>query len=181
MLKRFNLVASTYRGRENELLSELWYFLRELGDPNASASTTGLPGLVVLHTRLDPFKVVEEVEERVRQEPWYFRYLLKLVPVEVCVPADIESIREVAVKLARQRIGESETYKIEVRKRLTDLRRRDIIEAIASDLSNKVNLEKPDKIVLVEVIGQVAGVAVIEPRHVVSVQRIRRESSRDVL
>ena len=53
MLKEFNLVVSTYRGRENDCISELWYFLRELGDPRVEASKTGLPGLIVAKTSLN--------------------------------------------------------------------------------------------------------------------------------
>ncbi|MCD6358316.1 MAG: THUMP domain-containing protein [Thermoproteales archaeon] len=181
MLDEFNLVASTYRGRENELLSELWYFLRDLGDSRARASTTGLPGLTVLYTKLDPLRVVEEARERVRREPWYFRYLLKLVPIEVCIPAELEAIRRAALELAAKKLREGETYKVEVRKRLTTLSRRELIEAIASGISNKVNLEAPDKIVLVEIIGRVAGVSVIEPKYILSVQKLRRESAGEVL
>lgn len=181
MLHEFNLVASTYRGRENELLSELWYFLRDLGDPRARASTTGLPGLTVLYTRLDPIRVVEGAAERVRREPWFFKYLLKLVPIELCVPAELETIRHAALELAARKLRSGETYKVEVRKRLTTLSRRELIDAIASGISNKVKLENPDKIVVVEIIGRVAGVAVIEPRHILSVQKLRRESAGEVL
>jgi len=38
MLKNFNLVVSTYRGRENDCISELWYFLKNLGDPRVEAN-----------------------------------------------------------------------------------------------------------------------------------------------
>ncbi len=174
MLKEFNLVASTYRGRENDLLSELWYFLRELGDSEVRASPTGLPGLAVLLTKLDPFYVVEEAARKIASEPWYFRFLLKLVPVEVCVPADLERIRQAALELTSRRLKPEETYRIEPRIRLSPITRNELIASIAPHIPNKVNLDNPDKIILVEVIGSVAGVAVVEPRHIVSVQRIRR-------
>jgi len=176
MLRSFNLIASTYRGRENDLLSELWYFLRELGDPNAQASLTGLPGLVVLNTRLDPFQVVESIRERAKEEPWYFSYLLKVVPIEKCVPASLGEISSAARSIAEKRLEPGDTFKVEVRKRLTQLKSKEVIEAVASQIDNRVSLENPDKIILVEIIGDVAGISVVEPRHIVSIQRLRRES-----
>jgi len=178
MLKDFNLIASTYRNRENDLLSELWYFLRELGDPEVRGSPTGLPGLVVLSTRLDPFYVVEEVARKVVEEPWYFRFLLKIRPIEACVPAELEAIREAALNAARRKLDPSDTYRIEAHVRLSTLTKESIIAAIAPLLPNKVDLENPSKVILIEVIKDVAGVAVVEPRHVVSVQRLRRSASK---
>jgi len=176
MLDKFNLLASTYRRRENDLISELWYFLRELGDKEVRASLIGLPGLVVLLSELDPIFVVEKIAEKAVREPWYFRFLLRIEPIEVCVPTDLTEIRRAALELASRKLAASDTYRVEVRKRLTDLKREDVISAIASCLTNKVKLENPDKIVLVEVIGKVAGISVIEPRHIVSVQRVRRQA-----
>lgn len=174
MLKKFNLLASTYRRRENDLLSELWYFLRELGDSEVRASPTGLPGLVVLLTKLDPFIVVEEIAKKILSEPWYFRFLLKIEPIEACIPSDLEEIKREALDLAAKKLDPKDTYRVEVRIRLSPLSRDKVIAAIAPSIPNKVNLENPSKIVLVEIIRDTTGVAVVEPRHIVSVQRLRR-------
>lgn len=177
MLENFNLLASTYRRRENDLLSELWYFIRQLGDSEVKASTTGLPGLTVLLTKLNPFYVVEEVERKAASEPWFFRLLLKIEPIEVCVPTSLEEIRRVALSLVAKKLREGSTYRIDVRRRLTPLTKDEVISTIAPSVPNKVNLDNPDKIILVEVIGRVTGVSVVEPRHIVSIQRIKRASS----
>jgi tRNA acetyltransferase TAN1 len=176
MLERFNLLASTYRRRENDLISELWYFLRELGDKSVKASHTGLPGLVVLLSELDPFFVVEKLAEKAVQEPWYFRFLLKIEPIEMCVPTDLAEIQRVALDLATRKLSTHDTYRVEVRKRLTELSREEVISAIAPNIPNKVRLENPDKILLVEVIGKVTGISVVEPRHIVSIQKVRRQA-----
>lgn len=177
MLREFNLLASTYRRRENDLLSELWYFLRELGDSGVRASPTGLPGLAVLMTKLDPFYVVEEVTKRVSSEPWHFRFLLKIEPIEICVPTDLERIKQAVLNLAAKKLHPADTYRIEARVRLHALSKEEIISTVAPNVLNRVNLENPDKVILVEVIGDVSGVAVVEPRHIVSVQRLRRRLS----
>lgn len=176
MLKEFNLVISTYRGRENDCISELWYFLRDLGDPRVEASRTGLPGLIVAKTSLNPLEVVEKFSDIFKERPWEFRFILKVVPIEAVVKAILEEISKTALSLAEEKIKENETYKIVVRKRLTDLRREEIIESIATKLNRKVNLTTPDKIVVVEIIGDYAGVSVLEEKHIFSPQKMRRSS-----
>lgn len=176
MLKDFNLVVSTYRGRENDCISELWYFLKEMGDSKIDASTTGLPGLVVARTCLDPLEVVEKVRREVEEHPWSFRFILKLVPVQKIVEASLENIRNASLELANELIGVDETYRILVRKRLTDLSTRDLIDAIAPMIERKVRLDNPDKVLLIEIIGELAGISVIRPDQIVSIQKIRRKS-----
>jgi len=178
MLKEFNLVVSTYRGRENDCISELWYFLRDLGDRRFEASPTGLPGLIVARTSLNPLDVVEKLREEVLKSPWYFRFILKVVPIAKVVPADLETISSEASKMALEAISPEETYKVIVRKRLSELGTREVIEAVASRIDRKVSLEKPDKVVVVEIIGDVAGIAVLKPDQIVSVQKLKREARR---
>ena len=60
--------------------------------------------------------------------------------------------------------------------RLSDLTRDEVITAIAGKIQNRVNLDYPDKVILVEVIGDRAGIAVIPPKMVVSVEKTRREA-----
>ncbi|MEM1508781.1 MAG: THUMP domain-containing protein [Thermofilaceae archaeon] len=177
MLEKFNLIASTYRRREHDLLSELWYFLRELGDYKVKASTTGLPGLTVLQTSLNPVEVIETIEKKTVSEPWYFRYLLKIEPIESCVNSDIEAIKQAVLELAAEKIKKTDSYKIEIRKRLTSISRDEIINTIAPIFTNKVSLDNPDKIILIEIIGYRTGVAIIEPKHIVSIQRLRRQTA----
>ncbi len=178
MLKTFNLVASTYRMRENDCISELWFFARELGDKRLEASRTGLPSLIVARTSLNPEEFVAAARKAILENPWTFRYLLKLVPIHVVVDAELEEIARAALELAREKLGPGESYKVEARIRLNTISRDEIIDAIASRLSNKVNLDSPDKVVLVEVIGGRAGVSVIPPEMIVSVEKLRREARR---
>jgi len=178
MLRDFNLVVSTYRNRENDCIAELWYFARELGDRQLDASRTGLPALVVAKTSLDPEFFASKAREKVLENPWYFRYILKIVPVHVVVESTLEEITKAALTLAASKMMPEDTYKVEVKIRLSDLSRESIIDAIASQIKNKVDLTNPQKLVMVEVFGEVAGVAVIPPDLVVSMERLRREARR---
>lgn len=174
MLREFNLVASTYRRRENDCISELWFFAKEIGDKSLDASKSGLPSLVVARTGLDPEYFVRTLRERVLENPWLFRYLLKIVPIQENVETDIEKIVDTALKLAGERLKPGETYRIDVRHRLSDISKMDIIDRLAPKIENRVDLERPDKIILVEIIGDIAGVSVIPPELIVSVAKLKR-------
>ncbi|MEM4810333.1 MAG: THUMP domain-containing protein [Thermofilum sp.] len=158
MLRDFNLVVSTYRQRENDCIAELWYFAREIGDKELDASRSGLPALILAKTSLDPEVFAAKARERILENPWYFRYVLKIVPIQQVVEARIEEMVNAAQRLSELRLRPADTFKVEARIRLSELTRDKVVEAIASVIHNKVNLTNPDKVVLVEVIGNLAGV-----------------------
>ncbi|MCD6592612.1 THUMP domain-containing protein, partial [Candidatus Bathyarchaeota archaeon] len=90
------------------------------------------------------------------------------VPIELTVPTRMERIEE-AVRMLSEKIGTNETFRVTVEKRHSQISTREIIEAAAKHVNRKVNLEKPDKIVLIEVVGGVTGVSIIKPDDILSV------------
>jgi len=48
---------------------------------------------------------------------------------------------------------------------------RNIIEEVAANIERKVDLSKPDKILLIEVIGGLTGISVIKPDDVISIMK----------
>lgn len=176
MLKEFNLVVSTYRQRENDCIAELWYFAREIGDRELDASRSGLPALVLAKTSLDPEVFAAKARERILENPWYFRYVLKIVPIQQVVGARIDEIVGAVSRLLEIKMAPTDTFKVEARIRLSELSRGHVIEAVASVIRNKVDLTNPDKVVLVEVIGERAGVSILPTELIVSVERLRREA-----
>ncbi len=173
-MRSFNLLASTFRNREDDCISEVWYLFREIGDDTVEAWRTKIAGLIAIKTSLDPFEAVHKLEALAKERPWDFKYLLKLTPIEVVVTTDLESIARAAEELANRKIEEYETYRITVNKRATLLRTNEIIEAIASRLKRKVDLKKPNKIVQVEVVSDVTGISVLRPEDVVSIVKLLR-------
>ena len=81
-----------------------------------------------------------------------------------------EKIAEVVEKLS-SKIPEDARFRVTVEKRHTSLSSRELIEAAASKVDRKVDLENPDWIVLIEVLGGVAGVSVLKPDQILSTRR----------
>lgn len=167
MAERFNLIVTTMRGQESVAVAELGDLLTALGDPSPKVSMTKIAGLITAKTSLNPFEVVERVKELLEKEPWRVGSLLRFIPVEEVVEAKPENIAKAVEKLAGK-IPEDASFRVTVEKRHTTLSSREIIEAAASRVDRKVDLEHPDWIVLIEVLGGVAGVSVLKPEHILS-------------
>ena len=173
LLNDFNLIISTSRGNERNACSEMWYLLGEVGDRGSAIETTSVIGLVVAKTKLDPIKAIRDLRSLLKERPWEFKYTLKLVPVQKVVDAQLSDIEEAALALA-SRIEQKEKFRITVQKRHTDLKSKAIIDAVAKRIDRPVDLESPDKILLIEIIGQLAGLALIGGEDVLSVEREKR-------
>ena len=174
MLKDFNLVVSTSRGNERNTCSEMWYLLGEVGDRGSTVEPTPAIGLVVAKTKLKSIKAVHDLRLLLKERPWEFKYTLKLVPIQSVSEASLDAIQSSALSLA-QRIGDNETFRVTVEKRHTGLSSKTIIDSIAKKVDRKVKLEEPDRIIMVDVIGDLAGVALVKPDDILSVEREKRK------
>jgi tRNA acetyltransferase TAN1 len=63
---------------------------------------------------------------------------------------------------------EFETFRITVERRNTSLRSSEIIATVGSEIDNRVDLENPDWIVLVEIIAKLVGISVLRPNEIFS-------------
>jgi tRNA acetyltransferase TAN1 len=169
MINGFNLLATTSRGNERPMCNELLYLLKEeLGDTEAQTAKTKIRGLIVAKTTLNPIAVIEKFHVILKERPYEFRYALRILPIEKVVLTDLEEIKKATADLATK-IGESETFRVTVEKRFTTLHAKDLIEAAAGDLNRKANLENPDKILLIEVLGALTGLSLLKPTDILAV------------
>lgn len=170
MLRDFNILVTTSRGNEVDACSELRYLLGEIGDSKPTVDRTGVSGLVVGKTVINPFEVVAKLREILHDRPYEFRYALRIIPVEKVLRTDLGQIGQVASDLS-SKIGANETFRVTVEKRFKKIPSQEIIEVAAAGINRKVDLTKPDKILLIEIIGGLTGVSVIEADDIISVTR----------
>jgi len=169
MISAFNLLATTARGNERPMCNEILYLLKEeLGDAEAQAVKTKIRGLIVAKTTFDPVAVIEKFHTILKERPYEFRYALRILPIQRVVPTDLEEIKKATAELATK-ISENETFRVTVEKRFTTLHTKDLIEVAAGDLNRKANLENPDKILLIEVLGALTGLALLKPSDFLAV------------
>ena len=162
LLGEFNLLVACPRERERAAKSEILYFIGDLiGDPELKVSNTHISGLLTCKTSLDPFEVVQKLREFALENPYQFRFAIRFTPIELCVESNIGSIQKAARKLLHK-IGEDDSFRVTVRRRHTDLENMDVVVAVASEIKRKVNLDNPDKIVLVEIVSDTTGISVLD-------------------
>jgi tRNA acetyltransferase TAN1 len=156
------------RGNERQMCYELAFLLKDAGDPEPKVDKTGIRGLVVAKTTLDPVEAVEKFRALLMEKPYEFRYSLRIIPIQKVVHTELEEIKTAALELTAK-MAETETFRITVEKRFTNIHSHEIIEAIATNVKNKVNLDNPNKVLLIEVMGGYAGVSLLKPSSLVSV------------
>lgn len=170
MPRDFNLLATTYRGNERNACSELRYLLEQIGDPTSNVNKTGISGLIAAKTSLNPSETMKKLREVLHERPYEFRYMLRIIPVEKVVPTDLNEIAKATAELGSG-IGKKETFRVTVEKRFTTISTHEIIEIAAANIKRKVNLEKPDKVLLIEVVGGSTGISLIAPDDILSVMK----------
>ena len=151
------------------MCSELSYLLKELvGDTATVVAKTGIRGLVAAKTSLDPCEVIEKFRGILQDRPYEFRYALRIIPIERVLATNLDEVRKVAIELAAK-IAQNETFRVTIEKRFTSLHSRDFIEAAANSIERKADLDNPDKVLLIEVLGGITGMSLIKPSSIISV------------
>ena len=157
---------STYRFREEHAQDEILELLDKFGDQAAESEIIEIKGIILVQTSLDPIAVIDNLKELVASEAWQIRYVLRVLPVQVVVPTRLDTIIEAARDLIKK-MG-NDTFRITVEKRHNSLGSMQIVKAIADQISNKVDLENPCWVILVQVLGGLTGVSVLRPGQIFS-------------
>ena len=173
----YNLLATTEQLTISEASSELWMNLRAIGDSEAKVDRSRIKGLILGWTSLGAVEAINSLRDYLEEEPEKFKYIYRIMPILTWVNTGLDDIvREVNVQ--KEKIGKGDTFRVTVEKRRTDLRRLEIIEPVADAFDNDVDLENPDWIVLINVLGGKTGVSIIEPRDKLNVQKEKYELSK---
>lgn len=173
MLRYFNLLITTSRRNEKYACFELLSLLQEIGIADPVIDKTGVSGLIVAKTALNPFMVIEKLRDILDMRPYKFRYILRVIPIEKVVPTNLNEIYQAAVECS-PKIEQKETFRITVEKRHTKISRYDLINAVATNIERTVDLNTPNKIILIEIMGGLTGLSVIKPTDILAVMKEKR-------
>lgn len=171
-----NLIITCPRHLEPETEEELREILEEFGDSDVKISTTNMSGILTAETYLDPIEVVKKIKDMLLDEPWSIRYCKRIIPIQKVIESKINEIENSISELSNQ-ILENETYRISIEKRNSDLSSKEIITKIADKIKNKVSLEFPDKVILIEIIGDKTGISILKKSDILSTEKTKRSMS----
>ena len=171
-----NLIVTCARNLEGEAEEEIMDILDELGDPDVKISVSNMSGIITVQTKLDPIEVVGKMKEILLDEPWSIRYCLRVIPIQKIVETNLEKIEE-CISSISDKIEDNESYRILIEKRNSDISSKEIITNIANQIKNKVSLDFPDKIILIEILGNVTGISLIKKSDILSLEKTKRSMS----
>jgi len=157
----FNLLVSCSWGVYGEAKKEIIHILEVLGDESPLVKRTIAEGIIGVKTRLDPREVVNGLRRLVGEDPFALQYTLKWVPVDLWTLSHMDSMKQGVGKL-RTRIHAGERWRMTVEK---------LIRELADLVDEKVDLENPEKILRVDIIGRYAGISVLTPQDIFSVAK----------
>jgi len=171
-----NLIITCARHLETETRQELIGILEKLGDSEPTITITNMSGILTAETKLEPIEVVKKIKEMLLDEPWCIRYCLRIIPIQKITETKIESIEEGITDLIKL-ISNGESYRISIEKRNSNISSQELISRVAKKIENKVSLEFPDKIILIEVLGNKTGIAIVKKEDILSVEKTKRSIS----
>jgi tRNA acetyltransferase TAN1 len=172
LIREFNLLATSEIWSESEACSELWMLLRVVGDETPVVDRSPIRGLIAAKTNLEPVEAIGRLRSELVESPEGFRVLLRVMPIEAMVPTNLIGIVDAVHGLA-SKIGEGESFRVTLEKRRTHLRSREVIDAVAEGIDRRVDLEDYDWNVLIEIVGNITGLAVIPRDGLLNVQKER--------
>jgi len=171
-----NLIITCPRHFEEEASEEIKRILIELGDQEPKIIISSMPGILTGVTSLNPIESIEKIREKILDEPWSIRYCLRIIPIQGVCKTNIKEIEDEILKKIGV-IKSEDSYRITIEKRNSKVSSDEIISKIAKNISNKVSLDSPDWVILIEIIGDEAGVSVIRNNNILSVEKTKRSLS----
>jgi len=171
-----NLIITCARHLEEETEDEIIDILEELGDSDVKISISSMSGILTAETTLDPIEVVRKMKEILLDEPWSIRYCLRVIPIQKFIETNVEEIEKTISSMLNQ-IQDTDTYRISIEKRNSDISSKEIITKIADKIKNKVSLDFPDKIILIEILGIITGISILEKSDILSLEKTKRSMS----
>ena len=170
-----NLLVTCARNLETETKNEIGKILDEIGDQESEILNVGMRGILMVNTSIEPSKIIDWVNDKVVEEPWLIRYCLRMIPIQSVTETDMSKITKDVIKL-KDVIQQNDSYRITIEKRNTDMSSTEIITEIAKIFPNKVSLNQPDWIVLIEILGNKTGISILKENEIFSLDKAKRAS-----
>ena len=170
-----NLIITCARNLESETKNEIRKILDELGDQEPEILNVGMRGILMVNTIIEPSKIVDWVKNKIIEEPWLIRYCLRLIPIQRMTETEIDKITQNVIKL-KDTIQKNDSYRITIEKRNTSISSNEIITEVAKIFPNKVSLNQPDWIILIEILGNKTGISILKNDELFSLDKAKRMS-----
>ena len=170
-----NLLVTCARNLETETKNEIGKILDEIGDQESEVLNVGMRGILMVNTNIEPSKIIDWVNDKVVEEPWLIRYCLRMIPIQSITETEMSKITKEVIKL-KDVIQQNDSYRITIEKRNTDMSSNEIITEVAKIFPNKVSLNQPDWVILLEILADKTGISILKENEIFSLDKAKRMS-----
>lgn len=168
-----NLIVTCPRHFESETREEVRKILKEFGDELPEIFLTDMAGILTANSKLNPIEIVRKFRDKVGEEPWALRYIKRIIPIQKSFSGNLDEIVKNSLNITSS-MEKERTYRITIEKRNSSISSRELISKIAKNLENKVDLENPDVILLIEIIGNLIGISLLKKEDILSIDKEKR-------
>ena len=169
-MNNFNLLVSTSRFNEVNAKAEIWFTLLMCGDTYPIIQGIKYPGLITAATNIDTKEVIRKIKKILEKDSNFFQFILKIVPIDYVCETKLNVIKDFVEKYYPLYLNKEDSFKIELKRRKNEIIERDaIIESVAKIITNRVDLDNPDKIIKIELLGNVSGISFLSPDDIFAI------------
>jgi tRNA(Ser,Leu) C12 N-acetylase TAN1 len=141
------------------------------GDSYPIISGIQYPGLITALTNLNSKHVIAKIKKIQERNPNFFQFILKIVPIEFTCETDTKTIKYIIQQHYKEYLTEGESFKIILKRRRHEkIERNHFIEVIARDIDYKVDLNQPDTIIRIEILGNISGISFLKESEIIRVK-----------
>ncbi|MFX1315664.1 MAG: THUMP domain-containing protein [Promethearchaeota archaeon] len=167
-MKNFNLLVSTSRYNEVNAKAELWFTLLLCGDDYPILSRLNFPGLIAGLTNLNVRNVISNMKQILKKDSNFFQFILKIIPIDFVCETSVQVINQIVQMHYKDYIFNKDSFRIILKRRKSEqIERVNFINKLAKKIPNKVDLEKPDKIVRIEILGNITGISFLTKEEII--------------
>jgi tRNA acetyltransferase TAN1 len=169
-----NLLVTSQKGSEAKASAELKEIALQRGHRKLHIEKSAFDGILEIEIE-NSRDFIAFMRDYVKSEPFRVHFIQRIIPVDVVVDTTLEQIKEAATQIAPQ-ILQGESFMIGISERDSPVSRKELIDTIADVVDRKVNLNSPDKVFQVEVLGEYTAMSVVRPDEILSITRLKRSS-----
>lgn len=169
-----NLLVTSQKGSEAKASAEFKEIALQRGHRKLHIEKAGFDGILEIEIE-NSRDFIAFMRDYVRSEPFRVHFIQRMIPVDIVADTTLEQIKEAATQIAPQ-VLEGETFRIDITDRESPVSRKELIDTIAGVFDRKVNLNSPDKVFNVEVMGEYTAMSVARPDEILSITKLKRSS-----
>jgi tRNA acetyltransferase TAN1 len=169
----YNLLVTFHQNQRGHAEQEVRDRMKDLGVFLEKLSLCDVEGVFLVQAGGDAKVLVSQLKRMCKEDPAQFLYTHHWVPIERWVPSNLREMKDAVIEVARG-IGRDESWMMHLHKRHVVMHHDELITELTDPINlGRVDLEDPDKIVAVEVLGGMTGLSLLTRHELLDVNKVR--------